>query len=79
MAQKLTDAIVKALAVPPSGEKITYDEAVKGFGIRVTAAGARSFVLNYRTGSDANGATPSAASPIGKHHRHEPRRSRSER
>ena len=46
---KLTDAIVKALPAPPSGEKITYDEAVKGFGIRVTAAGARSFVLNYRT------------------------------
>ena len=49
MAQKLTDVIVKALPAPKSGEKITYDEAVKGFGIRVTAAGARSFVLNYRT------------------------------
>ena len=49
MAQKLTDAIVKALPVPTSGEKITYDESVKGFGIRVTAGGARSFVLNYRT------------------------------
>jgi integrase len=49
MATKLTDAVVKALPAPASGEKITYDEAVKGFGIRVTAAGARSFVLNYRT------------------------------
>jgi hypothetical protein len=49
LAQKLTDAIVKALPVPTSGEKITYDESVKGFGIRVTAGGARSFVLNYRT------------------------------
>ena len=49
MAAKLTDAIVKALPVPKAGEKITYDESVRGFGIRVTAAGARSFVLNYRT------------------------------
>ncbi|MGB6913651.1 MAG: tyrosine-type recombinase/integrase, partial [Pseudolabrys sp.] len=49
MAAKLTDAVVKALPAPTSGEKITYDEAMKGFGIRVTAAGARSFVLNYRT------------------------------
>jgi integrase len=49
MAAKLTDAIVKALPSPKAGEKITYDESVKGFGIRVTAAGARSFILNYRT------------------------------
>lgn len=48
MAQKLTDAVVKALPVPEKGSKIEYDSEVKGFGIRVTAAGARSFVLNYR-------------------------------
>ncbi len=49
MAERLTDRIVKALPPPPSGVRITYDTTVKGFGIRVTAAGARSFVLNYRT------------------------------
>lgn len=49
MAAKLTDAIVKALPAPATGSKITWDETVKGFGCRVTAAGARSFVLNYRT------------------------------
>ena len=49
MAIKLTDAIVKALPPPKTGEKITYDAAVKGFGVRVTAAGAKAFVLNYRT------------------------------
>jgi integrase len=51
MAQKLTDTIVKNLAVPDAGNRIAYDEAVKGFGVRVTAAGARAFVLNYRTRS----------------------------
>lgn len=49
MAQKLTDTLVKALPPPGKGNKITYDSEVKGFGVRVTAAGARSFVLNYRT------------------------------
>jgi integrase len=49
MASKLTDAVVRALPAPAEGSRIFYDEAVKGFGIRITSAGARSFVLNYRT------------------------------
>jgi integrase len=49
MSQKLSDVIVKALPSPADGNKITYDSEVKGFGCRVTAAGARSFILNYRT------------------------------
>jgi site-specific recombinase XerD len=48
MAQKLTDKIVKALLTPAKGNKVYYDSEVKGFGCRVTAAGARAFVLNYR-------------------------------
>ena len=51
MAQRLTDAAIKRLPVPGNGNKITYDDDVAGFGIRVTAAGARSFVFNYRTRS----------------------------
>ncbi|MBB3936546.1 tyrosine-type recombinase/integrase [Aureimonas phyllosphaerae] len=49
MAEKLTDTLVKGLPVPATGNKVTYDTEVKGFGCRVTAAGARSFILNYRT------------------------------
>ena len=49
MPQKLADAVVKALPIPGSGNKITYDTDVKGFGCRVTAADGRSFILNYRT------------------------------
>ena len=48
MAEKLTDKLVKSLAAPASGNKITYDTNVHGFGFRVTAAGARAFILNYR-------------------------------
>jgi integrase len=49
MASKLTDAVVKALPIPAKGSRISYDLGVKGFGIRVTANGARAFILNYRT------------------------------
>lgn len=51
MAVKLTDTAIKALPIPATGNKIHYDTDVKGFGCRVTAAGARSFILNYRNQS----------------------------
>lgn len=51
MATKLTDTNVKALDPPATGSRITYDSDVKGFGVRVTAAGAKAFILNYRTTS----------------------------
>ena len=52
MAQKLTDTTINKLPKPKTGNRITYDDGdkrVPGFGVRTTAAGARSFVLNYRT------------------------------
>jgi integrase len=48
MAQVLTDRIVRGLPAPTSGNKVTYDEEVRGLGVRVTAAGARAWVFNYR-------------------------------
>ena len=48
MTQHLTDVIVKKLPLPPKGSKVHYDATTKGFGVSVTANGARSFVLNYR-------------------------------
>ena len=48
---KLTDSIIKNLPAPATGNRITYDSEVTGFGARVTAAGARAFILNYRTNS----------------------------
>ena len=52
MAQRLTDKAVKVLPAPERGNTIAYDIEVKGFGIRITAAGARAFVLNYRRKAD---------------------------
>jgi integrase len=52
----LNDATVKALAAPEHGNKIHYFAgavlqgvtAPKGFGVRVTKGGVRSFILNYQ-------------------------------
>ena len=44
----LTDAVIKRLPLPAEGNRVHYDE-IGGFGVRVTAGGARSFVLNYVT------------------------------
>ena len=44
----LTDAIVRRLHAPSKGNRLTYDDEVRGFAICVTAAGTRSFVLNYQ-------------------------------
>ena len=45
----LTDAVIKRLQSPGKGSKISYDDDVPGFGVRVTAGGFKSFVLNYVT------------------------------
>jgi integrase len=49
---KLTDNLLRRLPVPEHGNKVTFDDALKGFGICVTAAGARGFVLKYRRKAD---------------------------
>ncbi|MGH7056882.1 MAG: tyrosine-type recombinase/integrase [Acetobacteraceae bacterium] len=48
MRQRITDAIAKALPAPEHGNRIAYDADLSGFGLRVTSAGARAWVLNYR-------------------------------
>lgn len=50
MPERITDKLVKGLEPPASGNRVVWDDRLKGFGIRVTAAGAKSFVLNYRNG-----------------------------
>ena len=48
-AVRLTDIVVRRLEPPATGNRITYDSAVKGFGARITTNGARAFVLTYST------------------------------
>lgn len=45
--RRLTDTLVRNLSVPGKGSRIVYDEKIPGFGVRITAGGTRSFILNY--------------------------------
>ena len=47
MKIQIRDKAVKSILIPDRGSKIYYDLELKGFGIRVTSKGAKSFVLNY--------------------------------
>ena len=51
MAEKITDTLVKSVETPTKGNRITYDMEIKGFGIRVTSGGAKSFFRNYWVGA----------------------------
>jgi len=44
---KLTDKIIRSLEPPVTGNRLFYDSEIPGFALRVTARGARAFVLNY--------------------------------
>jgi len=56
---RLSEEVIKRLSPPPAGNRVTYFAGARiqgapapaGFGVRVTAAGAKSFVLNYRIGT----------------------------
>src|SRR5215468_9861561 len=53
---KLNEETVRRLPVPETGNRVHYfpdavlqgTKAPRGFGVRVTSAGVRSFVMNYR-------------------------------
>jgi len=48
MSVKLDDKFARSVG-PEDRNKIHYDDEIPGFGLRVTPAGAKAFVLNYRT------------------------------
>jgi hypothetical protein len=45
---KLSDNLLRTLQPPASGYYLIWDSGTKGFGVRITTAGAKSFVFNYR-------------------------------
>jgi integrase len=49
---RLTDPTIKRLSRPEHGDRAVFDDAVKGFAIRINASGGRAFVLMYRRKSD---------------------------
>jgi hypothetical protein len=49
MGLQITEKTIKSLKAPASGNRIFYDEQIGGFGVRLTAGGAISFILTYWT------------------------------
>ena len=47
MAQRISEALVKRAQRPAVGEKLYWDDTLKGFGLRVTARGSISFIVQY--------------------------------
>lgn len=45
---RLTELEIRRMKPPTADNVVRYDNEVPGFGLRITAAEARSFVLNYR-------------------------------
>ncbi len=45
---KITKALVAALEPPETGDETTWDSSITGFGVRVWAGGAKSYILKYR-------------------------------
>ncbi|MDP9130211.1 MAG: integrase family protein, partial [Candidatus Binatota bacterium] len=50
MAERLTDALVRRASAADHAQLFFWDNEVKGFGLRLTNKGAKSFVLDYRLG-----------------------------
>lgn len=48
MPDRLTDALVRRAEPPETKQAFTWDSETRGFALRVTAGGAKSFVLDYR-------------------------------
>lgn len=49
MTERLSEAAARKALPPLRGQTILWDAEVKGFGLRITPGGAKSFILDYRT------------------------------
>ena len=50
MSERLTDAFARRAEATGQTQTFFWDTETKGFGLRVTAKGAKAFLLDYRTG-----------------------------
>ncbi len=49
---KLTKRVIDALPSPASADQIWRDEDLKGFGLKLTPAGRKVFLVQYRSAGD---------------------------
>src|SRR5437764_147344 len=43
----LTELTVRNLKPPETGFQMYFDRSLKGFGVRITSAGSKSYIVNY--------------------------------
>ncbi|HMY90629.1 MAG TPA: Arm DNA-binding domain-containing protein, partial [Nitrosomonas sp.] len=48
LPQKITKSYVDKLSVPETGQAFIRDTELKGFAVRITSSGAKSFILEKR-------------------------------
>jgi integrase len=48
MSKRIIQSTIKHLEAPEEGNKIEWDSEIPGFGVRITAGGSVSFILDYR-------------------------------
>jgi len=48
MSEKLSEATARKALPPLRGQTMLWDGDVKGFALRITPGGAKSFILDYR-------------------------------
>ena len=64
-ASRITKSIIDGVPLPPKGERIMlWDSEIKGFGLRITSTGSRTYILRYRMGGRE---TPIRTITIGQH------------
>lgn len=48
MSKRIAQTAIKKMKAPKKGNRIEWDGEIPGFGVRITAAGVKSFILDYR-------------------------------
>lgn len=48
MGQRIVEQTIKRMRAPEENSRIEWDAEIPGFGVRITAAGVTSFILDYR-------------------------------
>lgn len=61
---KITKILVDGIPIPKSGYNLLWDSAIKGFGVRVTASGVKSFILQYRSAGKSRRVTLGRYGPL---------------
>ena len=62
---RITKSMLEAVPLPEKGERtMVWDSEIKGFGLRITSTGSRTYILRYRMGGRD---TPVRTITIGQH------------